>query len=302
MYLLDRTSGVITAESRYPFEEPNGGSYFATVSADGSRVSFQSTATNLVPDDANGLADIFVHDRPSDLIQLASTSTALEQADSNSPTSAISADGNYIAFESNGTNLVTPDTNGTLDVFTRGAIVPQIDEVKRVHGSFLGMVHAPTLAWGPNTLRITGKGFGPNVSVDLGAGVTINNVQHTPTQIDVDLTVANGGSGTRNVTVTNLATAGVAGGSTDQACTGCVSIRRWATSPDPVPVGFPVIVLTSNNEFTPATTASGFTTSYESPSDIVLLSSPGPAIGTYDITLDQTVNGTVTCTGCLHVG
>ena len=140
------------------------------------------------------------------------------------------------------------------------------------------MVHAPTLAWGPNTLRITGKGFGPNVSVDLGAGVTINNVQHTPTQIDVDLTVANGGSGTRNVTVTNLATAGVAGGSTDQACTGCVSIRRWATSPDPVPVGFPVIVLTSNNEFTPATTASGFTTSYESPSDIVLLSSPGPAI------------------------
>ena len=119
VYLLDRTSGVITAESRYPFEEPNGGSYFATVSADGSRVSFQSTATNLVLGDANGLADIFVHDRPSDLIQLASTSSGLEQADSNSPTSAISADGNYIAFESNGTNLVTPDTNGTLDVFTR---------------------------------------------------------------------------------------------------------------------------------------------------------------------------------------
>ena len=73
VYLLDRTSGVITAESRYPFEEPNGGSYFATVSADGSRVSFQSTATNLVLGDANGLADIFVRDRPSDLIQMAST-------------------------------------------------------------------------------------------------------------------------------------------------------------------------------------------------------------------------------------
>ena len=116
---------MITAESRYPFEEPNGGSYFATVSADGSRVSFQSTATNLVFNDANGLADIFVHDRPSDLIQIASTSTGLEQADSNSPTSAISADGNYIAFESNGTNLVTPDTNGTLDVFTAARSCPR---------------------------------------------------------------------------------------------------------------------------------------------------------------------------------
>ena len=96
------------------------------------------------------------------------------------------------------------------------------------------------------------------MSVDLGAGVTINNIQRTPTQIDVELTVANGASGTRNLTVTNLATAGVAGGSTGQECTGCVSLQRWATSPDPVPFAFPIIVLTSNNEFTPATTAPGY--------------------------------------------
>jgi len=303
VYLLDRTTGAITAESRFPFEEPNGGSFFPTVSADGARVSFQSSATNLVFGDANGQTDIFVRDRPSDLIQVASTATGLEQGNANSPTAAISADGNYIAFESNATNIVTPDTNGTLDVFTRGAIVPQIDDVKRVHGSFQGMVHAPNLAWGPNKLRITGKGFGPNVSVDLGAGVTINNVQHSPTQIDIDLTVANGASGTRNLKVTNLATAGVAGGATDQGCTGCVTIQRWATSPDPVPVGFPIIVLTSNGEFTPSTTASGFGVSFSSPNDVFLLPpQPGPASGTYDIVLQQTVNGTVTCTGCLHMG
>ena len=182
--------------------------------------------------------------------------------------------------------------------------MPQIDAVKRVKGSFQGMVHAPNLAWGANTLRITGKGFGPDVSVDLGAGVTINNIQRTPTQIDVALTVANGASGTRNVTVKNPATAGVAGGSTDQACTGCVSLQRWATSPDPVPFAFPIIVLTSNNEFTPATTASGLL-----PRTIQFPERhrPGPlpartGARDYDITLQQTVNGTVTCTGCLHVG
>jgi hypothetical protein len=79
--------------------------------------------------------------------------------------------------------------------------------------------------------------------------------------------------------------------------------RGDQTSPDPVPLGFPGILLTSNNEFTPSTTAPGFTTSYVSPSDMFLLSpAPGPATGTYDITLPQTVNRTVTCMGCLHVG
>src|SRR5256885_11158068 len=40
-----------------------GTSYFASVSADGRRVAFDSGASNLVSDDTNGRDDVFVHDR-----------------------------------------------------------------------------------------------------------------------------------------------------------------------------------------------------------------------------------------------
>jgi len=40
-----------------------GGAARPQISADGRHVVFESGAINLVPDDTNGLVDIFVHDR-----------------------------------------------------------------------------------------------------------------------------------------------------------------------------------------------------------------------------------------------
>ena len=87
------------------------------VSANGRYVSFDSGSSNLVPEDTNGTWDIFVHDRQTGGTTRASIDSAGNQADGASWWPAISADGRYVAFCSNASNLVTEDTNGYRDVF-----------------------------------------------------------------------------------------------------------------------------------------------------------------------------------------
>ena len=75
-------------------------------------MAFYSIATNLVSGDTNGVADIFVHDRQTGTTERVSVATGGGQAtggDSGYP--AISADGRFVAFLSDATNLVSGDTN-----------------------------------------------------------------------------------------------------------------------------------------------------------------------------------------------
>ena len=97
----------------------DGASSNAVVSADGTIVAFRSSATNLVSSDTNGVADVFVRDRTSGVTTRISVSEKAAQADLDSGTGqiSISQDGRYVAFTSNATNLVSPDTNNLSDVF-----------------------------------------------------------------------------------------------------------------------------------------------------------------------------------------
>ena len=110
--------------------EGNGHSYSPSISGNGRYVAFESIATNLVPSGSNGLVHIFVHDRDADgdgiYDEAGATSTAQmsvnsagTEADGDSSSASISADGRYVAFESVGTNLVGlgNDTNGKVDIF-----------------------------------------------------------------------------------------------------------------------------------------------------------------------------------------
>ncbi len=97
----------------------NGNSLEPEISADGRYVSFRSLATNLVTGDTNGQIDDFLHDRVTGITTRISISTAGVQSDKSSSLSAISGDGRYAAFDSNGTNLVAGDTNGSNDIFLR---------------------------------------------------------------------------------------------------------------------------------------------------------------------------------------
>ena len=103
--------------------EGDGDSYSAAISGDGRRVAFASAATNLVEDDTNDRPDIFVHDLDTgetERVSVASDGTeantpAIEEFGSQIP--QISADGRWIAFQSDSSNLVANDTNDLVDIF-----------------------------------------------------------------------------------------------------------------------------------------------------------------------------------------
>jgi Tol biopolymer transport system component len=88
-----------------------------SISADGIIVAFCSPASNLVAGDSNGLSDIFVRDRGTGLTERVSVDSSGAESDGDSFASSISADGRFVVFESDATNLVAADTNGVRDVF-----------------------------------------------------------------------------------------------------------------------------------------------------------------------------------------
>jgi len=89
------------------------------ISPDGRLVAFTSLATNLVPGDANGITDTFVHDRVTGTTILASVSSSGVQGNDSSAPAAFSADDRLLAFSSYASNLVPGDQNATVDAFLR---------------------------------------------------------------------------------------------------------------------------------------------------------------------------------------
>ena len=107
--------------------QANGASLSASASGDGRFVAFASDASNLVPRDRNGARDVFVRDLLTRAVQRVSVSSRGTEANGPSMASSldlvagpsISADGRYVTFSSNASNLVPGDTNGTEDCFVR---------------------------------------------------------------------------------------------------------------------------------------------------------------------------------------
>lgn len=95
----------------------DGPSSFPSVSADGRMIAFESTATNLVAGDTNGVSDIFVHDQLLGTTVRVSEATGAVQANGASHSCRISADGSTVVFVSDATNLVAGDTNAVGDIF-----------------------------------------------------------------------------------------------------------------------------------------------------------------------------------------
>ena len=76
------------------------------VSADGRYVAFSSSAPNLTPNDTNGTTDVFRRDRISGRTELVSQSFAGTVGESYSGAGALSADGRYVVFISEASNIV----------------------------------------------------------------------------------------------------------------------------------------------------------------------------------------------------
>jgi Tol biopolymer transport system component len=95
----------------------------ASISADGRFVAFTSKATNLVPHgpDNGREPDIFLRDRKRHRTVLVSHTPSGRQANGPSSQPSVSADGHFIAFESQASNLTRHDANKHEDVFVYSA-------------------------------------------------------------------------------------------------------------------------------------------------------------------------------------
>jgi Tol biopolymer transport system component len=118
IFVHDRQTGATTRVSvSSNGSEGNSNSYSPSISSDGSYVAFDSNASNLVPGDTNENYDIFVHERQTGATSRVSVGSDGSEGNGRSSNPSISADGRYVAFNSDAGNLVPVDTNGDYDVF-----------------------------------------------------------------------------------------------------------------------------------------------------------------------------------------
>lgn len=89
------------------------------ISADGRRIVFDSEATNLVPGDTNGRADVFLHEVHTGATTRVSTDPGGGQVYKECQAPFISSDGRWVAFISESGRLAARDHNFALDVFVR---------------------------------------------------------------------------------------------------------------------------------------------------------------------------------------
>lgn len=105
--------------------DPNGPSTNPALSADGRVVSFDSSATNLLPTPVpSSHENVYARTLATTATELVSVSTLGTDQNLAVPTpfhqiSSLSADGRFVAFDSNADNLVSGDVNRSTDVFVR---------------------------------------------------------------------------------------------------------------------------------------------------------------------------------------
>ncbi len=97
--------------------EGAGSSYMVSFSANGRYMVFDSDAPNLVPKDTNDTNDVFMHNLQTTKTTRISVASDGTQGNEASYSPSISADGRYVVFTSDASNLVSGDTNGKADIF-----------------------------------------------------------------------------------------------------------------------------------------------------------------------------------------
>ncbi|MGO8701871.1 MAG: hypothetical protein ACLQVY_29670 [Limisphaerales bacterium] len=139
----------------------NGTCDSLAISEDGRYVAYRSSASNLVPDDANGLPDVFLYDRLTGGTTLISVSQfGARSANGHSGNPVFSGDGQTLFFQSWASDLAPGDFNQAGDVFalslsTNGLggltnVPPSLEFsglVMPAAGSQNGTNQGPTLLW-----------------------------------------------------------------------------------------------------------------------------------------------------------
>jgi hypothetical protein len=103
--------------SRRGADEANGASDSGRISANGEFVVFRSDATNLVVNDESTVSDIFAYSIALDEVQKVSRRPEGQVLNAGSTQPSINANGQYLTFTSQSSNLLPNDSNESLDIF-----------------------------------------------------------------------------------------------------------------------------------------------------------------------------------------
>lgn len=136
VFLRDLRTGEVELLSRDENGvQGNHDSYAKAITPDGRFVTLESWALNWIPNDENG-ADVWVKDRQTGDIELISVSTSGQHANDYAFGGSISADGRYVTFDSDATNLVPgTDVNGDQsDVFLRDRLLRTTKRISATSG------------------------------------------------------------------------------------------------------------------------------------------------------------------------
>ncbi len=180
----------------------NSTSFYSSLSRSGRFVAFVSYASNLVPGDNNGEADVFVRDR--ELGTTERISNGLGGADANgsseSETLTISAKGRFVAFHSSASNLIGSDTNNTADVFVydRQADTTRIVSVTNAGEQRRRPAMYPSMSADGNSVAFTSWSRLAPSDTDKRGDIYVHNVASGMTvraSVYSDGSAANGSSG-----------------------------------------------------------------------------------------------------------
>lgn len=97
------------------------------ITSDGRFIVFQSRATNLVANDSNGAADLFIYDRDKRRLELLTSGRSGGAANGPSLHPVMSPDSSYVAFVSYASDLVSHDYNEGSDIFAAYLPGPDTD-------------------------------------------------------------------------------------------------------------------------------------------------------------------------------
>jgi uncharacterized repeat protein (TIGR01451 family) len=120
IYLKDLVTGDLSLVSRNAAGGLIlGGISAPSMSADATRIAFDSSSTNAHPADADAVSDVFVKDLATGHVFLASASSAGVKGNGASYPAALSSDGSTAVFRSEATNLHPADTDSASDVYAK---------------------------------------------------------------------------------------------------------------------------------------------------------------------------------------
>jgi Tol biopolymer transport system component len=160
----------------------NGPSRFAAISVNGRYVIFVSEADNLVEADTNGCADVFVRNLELGTTRLVSISTNGQSGNGVSGAPDISADGRWIVFESEASDLVADDAGGAGGKGNVFLFDQESGNVTRIDLPSSDPIVAQQPAGRSSRPRISADGstvFFSGLGLDLAPAIHVGDLAHT---------------------------------------------------------------------------------------------------------------------------